>query len=122
MERILTFLVTAGSLWVAVWIVDGLRFDGEWWEFLIVAAILGVANAIVKPVLTIFSLPFIVLTLGLFLVVVNALTLQFTVWLSGPDVLDLGLTSDGFWWSTVFGAVIISIAGWIIGAVVPEDD
>lgn len=122
MERVLTFLVTAGSLWVAVWIVDGLQFTGEWWEFLIVAAILGVANAIVKPVLTIFSLPFIILTLGLFLVIVNSLTLQFTVWLSGPDVFDLGLTSDGFWWSTVFGAVIISIAGWIIGAIVPEDD
>lgn len=122
MGALLTFLVTAASLWVGVWIVDGLTFTGEWWQFLIAAAIMGLANAIVKPILRFLSLPLIVLTLGLFLLIVNALVLQFVVWLSGPSVLDLGLASDGFFWSTFLAAIVITIAGWIIGAIVPDGD
>lgn len=117
---LLTFLSTAASLWVAVWLVDGLEFSGEVWQFLIVAAILGVANAIAKPILKLFSLPLIVLTLGLFLVVVNALVLQLVVWLSGPDVLDLGLTSTGFFWATFLGAIVVSVVGWIINVILPD--
>ena len=122
MKLVLTFLATAASLLVAVWIVDGLEFDGEWYQFLIVAAIMGVANTIVKPILKLFSLPLILLTLGLFLIVVNALMLQLVVWLSGESVFDLGLTSTGFFWATFWGAVVISIAGWIIGIVLPDGD
>ncbi len=122
MSALLTFLVTAASLWVGVWIIDGLTFDGAWWQFLIAAAIMGIANAIVKPIIRFLSLPLIVVTLGLFLLVVNALVLQLVVWLSGPSVLDLGLASDGFFWSTFLGAIVITIAGWIIGAIVPDGD
>jgi putative membrane protein len=121
MGFLLSFLGTAASLWVAVWLVDGFDFDGTWWGFLIIAAILGLANAIVKPILRLLSLPLIVLTLGLFLLVVNALVLQFVVWLSGPDVLDLGLTSTGFFWATFWASVVVSVAGWLIGIIVPDD-
>jgi putative membrane protein len=119
---ILSFLATAASLALAVWIVDGLEFTGEWWEFLIVAAILGLANAIVKPILRLLSLPLIAITLGLFLFVVNAIVLQLVVWLSGPDVMDLGLTSTGFFWATFLGALVVSIAGWLIGVIIPDGD
>jgi putative membrane protein len=122
MKLVLTFLATAASLLVAVWIVSGLEFDGEWYQFLIVAAIMGVANTIVKPILKLFSLPLILLTLGLFLFVVNALVLQLVVWLSGESVFDLGLTSTGFFWATFWGSVVISITGWIIGIVLPDGD
>lgn len=114
-------LGTAASVWVAVWLIDGFEFSGELWQFLIVAAIVGLANAIVKPILKLLSLPIIVLTLGLFLIVVNALVLQFSVWLSGPDVLDLGLTSDGFFWTTFLASIVVSVVGWIIGAILPDD-
>ena len=120
MRFVLTFLATAASLWAAVWLVDGLEFAGEVWEFLIVAAIMGLANAIAKPILTIFSLPLIVLTLGLFLLIVNAAVLQLVVWLSGPDVFDLGLTTTGFFWATFWGAVVVSIVGWVIGLIIPD--
>lgn len=122
MGFILSFLATAASLALAVWIVDGLEFTGEWWEFLIVAAILGLANAIVKPILRLLSLPLIAITLGLFLFVVNAIVLQLVVWLSGPDVMDLGLTSTGFFWATFLGALVVSIAGWLIGVIIPDGD
>ena len=108
-------------MWVAVWIVDGFEFDGEWWQLLIVAVIVGVSNAIIKPILQFFSLPLILLTLGLFLIIVNALVLQLAVWFSGPDVFNLGLTSDGFWWTTFWASIVISIVGWILGAIIPDE-
>ncbi len=122
MRFIYSLLATAASVWVAVWLVDGLEFNGTWWQFLIVAALVGLANAIVKPILTLFSLPLIVLTLGLFLVIVNAAVLQLVVWLAGPSVWDIGLTSTGFFWATFWGAIVISVVGWIIGIVLPDGD
>ncbi|HEX6222222.1 MAG TPA: phage holin family protein [Acidimicrobiia bacterium] len=119
MGFLISLLGTAASVWVAVWLIDGFEFTGEWWQFLIVAAIVGLSNAIVKPILRLLSLPIIVLTLGLFLIVVNALVLQFSVWLSG--VFDLGLTSDGFFWDTFLASIVVSIVGWIIGAILPDD-
>lgn len=121
MIAFITFIGTALSLWAAVGIVGGFEFDGAVWEFLVVAAIVGLANAFVKPFLQLLSLPLIVLTLGLFLIIVNALVLQFSVWLSGPEVLDLGLTSDGFWWSTFWASIVISVVGWLLGMVLPDE-
>jgi len=121
MAFLLSFIGTAASLWVAVWLLDGFNFTGEWWQFLIAAAIVGLANALVKPILKLFSLPLIMLTLGLFMVLVNAAVLQLAVWLSGPDVLDLGLTSDGFFWTTFWASIIVSVVGWLIGILLPDD-
>jgi putative membrane protein len=121
MGFLLSFLGSAAALWVAVWLVPGFEFDGVWWKFLIAAVIMGLANAIAKPILRLLSLPFIVLTLGLFLIVVNALVLQIVVWLAGPSVLDLGLTSTGFFWATFWASVVVTIAGWLIGALLPDD-
>lgn len=121
MSFLLSLLGTAASLWVAVWMIDGFEFDGEWWQFLIVALIVGLANAVIKPIMNLLSLPLVVLTLGLFMIVVNALVLQFSVWLSGPDVLDLGLTSDGFFWTTFLASIVVSVVGWLIGILLPDD-
>lgn len=118
MSLLISFLGTAASLWVAVWLVDGFEFSGQWWQFLIVAAIMGLANAVVKPILRLFSLPLILLTLGLFLLVVNAIVLALVVWLSG--VFELGLTSDGFFWETFLAAIVVSLVGWIIGALLND--
>lgn len=118
MGFLIKVLVTAASLWLAVALIDGFDFEGEWWQFLIIALILGIANAVVRPVLKLLSLPLVILTLGLFLLVVNAITLQIVVWLSG--VLDLGLSSAGFFWSTFLASIVVSIAGWVIHAVLPD--
>jgi putative membrane protein len=116
---LITWLGTAAALWVAVWLIDGFDFTGEWWQFLIAALIVGAANAIVKPILRLLSLPIVMLTFGLFLIVVNALVLQLAVWLSG--LMDLGLTSDGFFWDTFLASIVVSIVGWLIGVVLPDD-
>ena len=103
---------------LAVWLIDGFDFSGEWWEFLIVAAILGLANLIVRPILRLLSLPIVLVTFGLFLIVVNALVLALVVWLS--EQFELGLTSDGFFWDTILASLVISVGGWLIGLVLPD--
>jgi putative membrane protein len=102
-------LIGAAALWVAVQLVPGLDFEGSIPTLLLIALILGVVNAVVKPILTLISIPLIVLTLGLFLLVVNAITLHLVVWLS--ESFDLGLTSDGFG-STFLAAVVVSLVVW----------
>jgi putative membrane protein len=106
---VLKVLIGAAALWVAVLVVPGLDFDGSVVALLLVALVLGIINAVVRPILTILSLPLVVLTLGLFLLVVNAIALAIVVWISGA--LDLGLTSDGFW-STFLGALVVSLVVW----------
>jgi putative membrane protein len=114
MKRLLGVLVTALALWVAVALVDGLDFDGNWLAFALVALILAVINMVVKPIVKLLSLPIVLLTLGLFLLVVNALMLSLTIWLAAPERLDLGLTSTGFFWATFLGALVISVVQTVV--------
>lgn len=110
MDLILRLAVNAGAVWLAVAFVDGLEFDGSWVALVIIAAIVAVLNAVVKPIAKLLSLPFIILTLGLFLLVVNAVLLQVVVVISRSA--DLGLDSTGFG-ATFLGAIVVSIATWI---------
>lgn len=119
MNLLLRLAVNAGAVWLAVAWVSGLSFDGSWVALVIIAAILAVLNAVVKPVAKILSLPFIILTLGLFLLVVNAVMLQITVAISRST--DLGLDSTGFG-ATFVGALVISVASWVGEAVTGIDD
>lgn len=114
MKRLLGFAATAAGVWVAVRVIPGLDFDGSAWAFLGVALLVALANMIVKPILSVLSLPVVIVTLGLFLLVINAIVLQLVVWLSAPERLDLGLTSSGFFWATFFGALVISVVRWLL--------
>ncbi len=116
MNPILKLAITGASLWAAIWLVPGLEFSGNFWMFLGVTVIVLVANAIVKPILKLLSIPLIILTLGLFILVVNALVLQFAFWLSG-SVLDLGISTTGFFWATFLGALVITVVSTILEAV-----
>ena len=115
MNRVIGILVNAIALWVAVQIVPGLDFVGEIWKLLVVAVIFGLINAFIKPILVIFSLPITVITLGLFLLVINALLLMLTGWISGQ--LDLGFTVADFW-AALLGSIVISLAGMVLSFVV----
>lgn len=117
MKWLISLLVTAGALWVAVSIVPGFEFSGTIWVFIGLTILLWAVNAVVKPIITLFSLPIVVLTLGLFLLVVNALALQIVVWLAAPDRMDLGLTSTGFFWATFLGALTISVVQFVLDKV-----
>jgi putative membrane protein len=84
----------------------------------LVALVFGVVNAVVRPVVKVLSLPFIILTLGLLIFVINALMLLLTSWLSGQ--LGLGFHVTGFW-TAVVGAVIVAVTTWVLELVLPGD-
>ena len=112
MSLVLRALVTAVGLWAAVQLVDGIRLDPDrsLGYLLIVALIVGMLNATVRPLLALLALPLVIATLGLFLLIVNAATLAIAFAISAR--FDLGLTSDGFMW-TLLAAVIVSVVGWL---------
>ena len=86
---------------------------------LLVAAVLGLLNALLKPVLILLTLPVTVVTLGLFLLVINAGMLKLTAWLA--QQLDIGFYVDDFW-PAVGGAIIITLTTWVVDAVIGSDE
>lgn len=109
MGLILRLAANALGVWLAVSLVDGLQFDGSWLALAGIAVIMAIVNALVGPIIKIFSLPFVILTLGLFLLVVNAILFALVIWISGE--MDLGLTSTGFG-ATFLGALVVTIVAW----------
>ena len=110
-EFVVRWLITAAAVWVAAQIVGGIHLDG-WQTTLIVALILGLLNAVIKPLLVIGTLPLLVMTLGFFLIIINTGLLALTAWICGKfDSLHFAISSFGaaFW-----GAVIISIVSMVI--------
>lgn len=107
----------AAGIYISVRVVEGLTFDGTWQSMIIIVLVMAIVNALVKPIAKVLSLPVVILTLGLFILVINAAMLQLVIWLTG----DLGLASDGFG-STFLAAVIISLVSWVITAVFDRED
>jgi putative membrane protein len=106
MHFLLRLLINAAALWVATWIVPGIEHQGHWLSLLFVALVFGVLNASVRPLLKLLTLPLLILTLGLFIFVINALMLWLTGWVSG--LLNLGFVINGFW-PAFLGGLVISI-------------
>lgn len=119
LRLLVRLIVNAVALWVAVELVPGLQFEGDWVSLLIIAFIFGLVNALVRPIIILLTCPLIVLSLGLFVLVINTLMLALTVWLS-REVLDLGLTSTGFW-ATFLGALVISIVSGVINLLIKDE-
>lgn len=103
---LIRLVINAAALFVAVQLIPGMHFAGGLGKLLLVALVFGLVNAVVRPVLTLLSCPLIVVTLGLFLLVINALMLGLTSWLSTR--LGLGFQVDGFWPALV-GALVIGL-------------
>jgi putative membrane protein len=109
---------------VAAWLVPGIRFtepgglEENWPTLLAVGLILGIVSSFVKPVVTILSIPFIVVTLGLFLWVINALMLTLTSWLA--EQFDLAFVVEDFFWSALLGALVITLVNWAVATVVGD--
>jgi putative membrane protein len=119
---IVRLLVNAVALWIATLIVDGIDVDasttsGEVLTILAVAALFGVVNLFVKPIVKLLSLPLYILTLGLFTFVVNALMLLLTSWVAG--LLGVPFDVDGFW-TAVLGALVISVVSWLLNVLLPD--
>jgi putative membrane protein len=122
--RILIWVVVnALALAAAAGLLTGITLTGQTdteraVTLVLVALVFGVVNAVVRPVVKVLSLPFIILTLGLLIFVINALMLLLTSWLSGQ--LGLGFHVTGFW-TAVVGAVIVAVTTWMLELVLPGD-
>lgn len=106
------------SLWVSgITVTQAETPGGQVVVILVIALVFGLVNAIIKPVVQILSIPFYILTLGLFTLVVNALMLMLTSWIT--EFTQWGLTVDGFW-TAVWGALLISVISWLLSLVIRE--
>ncbi len=104
-----TWVFNTVALFVATWLLAGLSYGRDGWELLLAALVFTLVNFAVKPVLTILSIPFIVVTLGLFYFLINILMLYLTSWIV-PQ-----FTIDTFWWG-VLAAIIVSLVNWLLQA------
>ena len=120
MKLLIRWIITSFSLFAAAWIVPGIRVSGNGWTvFAAMAVILGLVNAIVRPLLKVLSCPLIIVTLGLFVLVINGITL----WLASAMAVNwfhVGFYVDGFW-AAFFGALIVSIVSVILTSLVKEE-
>jgi len=105
--------INALALAAAAWLIDGIQLSGGFWDILVVALVFGLLNAVLKPILMLFSLPFLIVTLGLFALVVNAVMLLITA-----ELLD-DFAVAGFW-TAVLGSVVISLVTMLLGGVLKD--
>jgi putative membrane protein len=110
---IIQFLVTAFALWLAAQVVPGVGF-GSTGSLMAAAILLGIANAVVRPILTVLTFPLTLITFGLFLLVVNAAVIGLVASLLG------GFEVDGLW-AGIGAAIVTGIVSWIAGWFIPGD-
>jgi putative membrane protein len=110
-------LINAAALWVAVRLVEGITYDGGWLPFLGVAVVFGVLNTVIGRIAKLLTLPLIVVTFGLFLLVINACML----WLTSALATALGISFhvSGFW-AAFWGALVVSVVSAVLTLVVAE--
>jgi putative membrane protein len=122
---IIKIAVNAIAIWVATAIVPGVSLTAgdtlhKVLSFAVVGALFGIVNTVIKPIVSFFALPFIVLTLGLMIFVINALMLKVVGWLSGA--IGIHFSSGPFFWSTIGAAIVVSIVSMILNLVLDRDD
>ena len=121
MKLLIRWVIASLALFAAAWLVPGITVDGSGWVvYAVMAIVLGLVNAIVRPLLKLMTCPLILLTLGLFVLVINGITL----WLASAIAVNwfhVGFYVNGFW-SGFLGALIVSIVTVVLSALVREDD
>ncbi|QCB48873.1 phage holin family protein [Rhodococcus sp. PAMC28707] len=125
MTFLVRLVINALAIWLAAQWVGGIELAssgrGTGWDLIVlagIAAVFTIVNAFIKPMVKLLSLPLVILTLGVFTLVINALMLLLTAWIS--SVTDYGLAIAGFG-AAFWGALIISIVNFLLGAFVPEN-
>ncbi len=116
-SHLIRFFVNALALALTVWLVPGLHYTGTPVGFVALAVVFGIVNMILRPLLTILACPLVVLTLGLFMLVINAVLLLATA--AAARHLGIGFRVDGFWWALI-GGVIIGLTSTVLAVAIKE--
>ena len=114
MRFLLKLLLNGVAIVAADWLVDGLHLR-DMTTALIAGVMLGLVNALVRPLLFLLTLPFTLITLGLFIFVLNAICLGIAA------ALVPGFEIDG-WWAAFLGALVVTVVSWILNALLPDKD
>ena len=115
---ILRWLINAIALYLAIRFVPGITFAGGWIGLFWLALIFGLANAFLRPLLQLLTCPLIILTLGLFTLVINMIMLKVTEWIGNG--FGLGLTIDG-WGPLFLGSLIISVVSIVLSLILRDE-
>ena len=119
MKFLIRLVITAVALWVAVQLVPGITHVGPPAQLLVVALVFGVLNAAIRPVLLMLTCPLVLITLGLFIFVLNALMLWMTGALS--QALELGFRVDGFL-PALIGGLVVGVVSTVLNILVGDRD
>jgi putative membrane protein len=118
-QAFIKWVVNTIAIILAVKFVPGIVYSGEWWGILIVGMIFGLVNTVIRPLVKLFTFPLLILTLGLFTFIINAMMLSLTSWLS--ESLQLGFRVEGFK-PAFWGALVISMVSLVLGCLMPQDE
>ena len=109
---LIRWAVLAAAFAITAWLLDGVDVSGGFWGYLWVSALFGIVNVLIGTILRILTLPLMLLTLGLFSILVNAFLLQII------DGISDNFTIDEFWWTAIWAAIILSIVSVILDMIV----
>jgi len=113
------WIVNTIAIMLAIKYVPGIVYAGEWWGILLVGLIFGLINTFIRPFIKLFALPLLMLSLGLFTFIINALMLSLTSWLS--DKFHLGFHVESFK-AAFIGALLISFTSMVLSCLIPSDN
>jgi putative membrane protein len=122
LKLFIRWIIIAVALVVAVWLIPDITISGTngWVAVGVTAAILGFLNAVIRPILAFFSCGCIVLTMGLFMLVINAAMLSLASWIA-TDLLGIGFYVDGFW-AALFGSIVVSLVSFFLSIFLIDED
>jgi putative membrane protein len=121
-KLVIRWLINSLALFAAAWLVPGITVDGGggWTVFAVMAIILGLVNAVLRPLLKLLTCPLILLTLGLFTLVINGFTLWLSSWIA-VNWFQVGFYVDGVW-AAFLGGLVVSIVSLILSAILIDED
>ena len=118
MRLVIRLLVNAVALWCAARFIDGISYTGSWQGLVGLSLVFGLVNVFIRPILSFFSFPIQIVTLGLFTLVLNALMLMLTAWLAAR--FDIPFAVRGFV-PALLGAIVVSLVSLVLGALFSGD-
>ncbi|GAA4350741.1 phage holin family protein [Angustibacter luteus] len=126
MRFVINVLVCSVAIWLTDLLFDGIVVTGtkdttanKLLAYLVIGAIIALVNTFIKPFVKLIALPFVILTLGLLTLIINAALLELVAWLSKATPLELHI--DEFWWTAIWAALILTIVQMILNAILPDD-
>jgi putative membrane protein len=119
-KLLLRWLINGVALYMAAELVRGIDVKGGWQVLAVMALIFGLVNALIRPILKFLTCPLIMLTFGLFILVINALMLMLATWLG--NLVGIGFSIEGGFLSAFLGALVISVVSFILTLLIGDDD